>query len=49
MAGTGLIYSRGASGPAISEYQSTNVLIKRDGRWVAVASHTSGDKPHVSR
>jgi hypothetical protein len=29
-------------GPYVAEYQSTNVLIKRDGVWKAVASHVSG-------
>jgi hypothetical protein len=31
-----------ADAPKTDEDQSTNVLIKRDGRWQAVASHVSG-------
>lgn len=29
------------NGPGESRYRSTNVLVKRDGRWRAVASHVS--------
>lgn len=29
------------NGPGESRYRSTNVLVKRDGRWQAVASHVS--------
>ena len=43
--GTGTIRGRDAKGPSVTEYQSTNVLIKRNGMWMAVASHVSGVKP----
>jgi ketosteroid isomerase-like protein len=41
-AGTGTIRGRDDDGPYVARYQSTNVLIKRDGQWRAVASHVSG-------
>lgn len=41
-AGTGTVRGRDEDGAYVAEYQSTNVLIKRDGRWQAVASHVSG-------
>jgi hypothetical protein len=41
-AGTGTIRGSDEDGPYVAEYQSTNVLIKRDGAWRAVASHVSG-------
>jgi hypothetical protein len=41
-AGTGTIRGRDGDGPYVARYQSTNVLIKRDGQWRAVASHVSG-------
>lgn len=44
--GTGTIRDRDEKGTAsVTEYQSTNVLIKRNGTWKAVASHVSGVKP----
>jgi ketosteroid isomerase-like protein len=43
-AGTGTIRGRDEKGPYVGQYQSTNVLIKRDGQWRAVASHVSGYK-----
>jgi hypothetical protein len=43
-AGTGTIRGNDADGPYVAQYQSTNVLIKRDGNWRAVASHVSGFK-----
>ena len=43
-AGKGTIRGTDEDGPYVAEYQSTNVLIKRDGQWRAVASHTSGYK-----
>jgi ketosteroid isomerase-like protein len=43
-AGTGTIKGRDENGPYAGQYQSTNVLIKRDGQWRAVASHVSGYK-----
>jgi Domain of unknown function (DUF4440) len=42
IAGTGVIRDRDSAGPFVLEYQSTNVLIKRAGRWQAIASHVSG-------
>lgn len=44
VAGTGVIRGSGAEGPYVVAYQSSNVLIKRDGRWRAVASHVSGSR-----
>lgn len=45
VAGTGTVRAKDDQGkPTTSTYQSTNVLIKRDGRWQAVASHISGVK-----
>jgi len=41
-AGTGTIRGTDADGPYVAQYQSTNVLIKRDGKWRAIASHVSG-------
>jgi len=43
-AGTGTIRGKDKDGPYVGQYQSTNVLIKRDGQWRAVASHVSGYK-----
>ena len=43
-AGTGTIRGKDEDGPYVGQYQSTNVLIKRDGQWRAVASHVSGYK-----
>lgn len=42
VAGTGHVFTTVAGRTVRSRYQSTNVLVKRDGRWVAIASHTSG-------
>jgi len=42
VAGTGTIHGSDEDGPYVAEYQSTNVLVKRDGEWRAVASHVSG-------
>ena len=44
VAGTGVIRGSGADGPYVVEYQSSNILIKRNGRWRAVASHVSGSR-----
>ena len=44
VAGTGTITRADAAGRHILQYQSSNVFIKRDGRWQAVASHVSGVK-----
>jgi hypothetical protein len=45
VAGTGRVYRTEGGRTVRSEYQSTNVLVKRDGRWQAIASHTSGFRP----
>ena len=45
VAGTGTVEGVGEDGPYRFTYESTNVLIKRDGRWRAVASHVSGFEP----
>jgi len=42
VAGSGTIHGTDDDGPYVAEYQSSNVLIKRDGTWKAVASHVSG-------
>jgi len=44
VAGTGTIRGSDAEGAYVAKYQSTNILIKRDGVWKAVASHVSGYK-----
>jgi len=44
VAGRGIVSGTDEQGPYTLEYQSTNVLIKRDGTWRAVASHVSGIK-----
>lgn len=42
VAGSGTIHASDDDGPYVAEYQSTNVLIKRNDTWRAVASHVSG-------
>jgi ketosteroid isomerase-like protein len=42
VAGTGTLRGSNKDGPYIGEYRSTNVLIKQNGVWRAVASHISG-------
>ena len=42
VAGRGVVTGDAAGPNAVFEYQSSNVLIKRDGRWQAVSSHVSG-------
>jgi hypothetical protein len=44
VSGTGVIQSKDDKGDYEFIYQSSNVLIKRNGIWQAIASHTSGDK-----
>jgi Domain of unknown function (DUF4440) len=46
VSGTGYIETKTTDGKKGSktEYQSSNVLIERDGRWQAVSSHVSGIK-----
>ncbi|MGZ8779911.1 MAG: DUF2785 domain-containing protein [Thermoanaerobaculia bacterium] len=45
VAGRGVVTGDAADPNAVFEYQSSNVLIKRDGRWQAVSSHVSGVRP----
>ena len=42
VAGTGTIRGKDDKGPYVVEYQSSNVFVKHDGAWRAVASHVSG-------
>lgn len=42
VAGRGTVKGRGKSGAFHRQYFSTNVLVKRNGRWQAVATHISG-------
>ncbi len=42
VAGTGIIRGTDDEGPYVAEYQSSNILIRRDGVWKAIASHVSG-------
>lgn len=42
VAGTGILQGKDEQGPYVIEYQSTNVLFRRDGRWQAISSHVSG-------
>lgn len=44
VAGTGTIRGKDDNGAYVAEYQSTNILIKRNGVWRAIASHVSGYK-----
>jgi hypothetical protein len=45
IAGTGIVKGApGPNGPQDFTYESSNVLIKRDGRWQAILSHVSGIK-----
>jgi hypothetical protein len=44
VSGTGIIKRRDSEGEFELMYQSSNVLIKRNGVWKAISSHTSGDK-----
>ncbi len=44
VSGTGIIKNRDNRGDYQIIYQSSNVLIRRNGSWKAIASHTSGDK-----
>ena len=45
VAGTGHIEGNDENGPYKMIYQSSNVLIKRQGEWKAIGSHVSGIKP----
>ena len=42
VAGVGKASGNNKNGAYLYRYHSTNVLIKRDGRWQALASHVSG-------
>lgn len=44
VAGTGIIRGKNEQGPYVVEYQSSNIFIKREGTWRAVASHVSGSR-----
>lgn len=44
VSGTGIIKGKDKNGPYVTEYQSSNILIKRKGQWKAIASHVSGVK-----
>jgi hypothetical protein len=50
VSGTGYIETKAKEGKKASktEYQSSNVLIERDGRWQAISSHVSGIKKSES-
>lgn len=42
VAGRGVVIGPESNPEGGFEYQSSNILIKRDGRWQAIASHVSG-------
>ena len=42
VSGEGLVHGQNDEGAWRMTYQSSNVLILRDGRWQAIASHVSG-------
>jgi hypothetical protein len=44
VAGTGHINGKDEKGPYYMQYQSSNILIKRNGNWKAVSSYVSGSK-----
>jgi hypothetical protein len=44
VAGTGTIKGKDREGAYTGTYKSTNIFVKRDGQWRAVASHVSGWK-----
>ncbi|KAA0224332.1 nuclear transport factor 2 family protein [candidate division KSB1 bacterium] len=44
VAGEGTVKGQDEAGPYAMTYQSTNVLIKRNGAWTAISSHVSGVK-----
>lgn len=44
VAGRGTVKGRGKTTAFHTQYFSTNVFVKRDGRWQAVATHISGVK-----
>ena len=44
VAGEGTVRGKDRDGAYVMTYQSTNVLIKRNGEWKAISSHVSGRK-----
>jgi hypothetical protein len=44
VAGTGTITGSDKAGKYVIRYESTNILIKRNSEWKAIASHVSGVK-----
>lgn len=44
VAGRGTVKGRSKNGNFHTQYYSTNIFVKRDGRWQAVATHISGAK-----
>ncbi len=42
VAGMGYITNKREDGTYLTVYHSSNILIKRDGRWQAISSHVSG-------
>lgn len=45
VAGTGVVYDEADGRLSVTEYQSTNILLKQpNGAWRAIASHTSGNR-----
>jgi len=44
ISGRGTVKGRRKNVPFHTQYFSTNVFVKRDGRWQAVATHISGSK-----
>jgi hypothetical protein len=49
VSGTGHINGKNEKGIYNTVYQSSNILIKRDGRWKAIASHVSGVKESLNK
>lgn len=47
VSGTGHIKGQGEKGRYYITYQSSNILIKRDSQWKAIASHVSGSKENT--
>jgi hypothetical protein len=45
VAGRGVVIGPESDPEGGYEYQSSNILIKREGRWQAIASHVSGVRP----
>ncbi len=45
IAGRGIVVGPKSDPDGGYQYESSNILIKRDGRWQAIASHVSGVRP----